>query len=225
MEAHLATLPNGGQDALGSQWEQGDIMYRDLNDDGKIDNGANTINEHGDIKVIGNSTARFPFSVDLAADWKGFDIRAFFQGVLKSDYYINSYYFWGAWDWGIWWSSGLTQHEDYFRADADHPLGQNLDAYYPRPLFNGKNHQSQTGYLQDASYIRLKNLFGYTIPERWANSIGIEKLRVYVSGENIWTGTKMTKIFDPETVFNPDRWTGTNYPLNRTISLGVSVNL
>jgi hypothetical protein len=93
-------------------------------------------------------------------------------------------------------------------------------------LFNGKNHQSQTGYLQDASYIRLKNLqFGYTIPERWANSIGIEKLRVYVSGENIWTGTKMTKIFDPETVFNPDRWTGTNYPLNRTISLGVSVNL
>ena len=226
MEAHLATLPNGGQDALGSQWERGDIMYRDLNNDGKIDNGANTVNDHGDLKVIGNSTARFPFSVDLAADWKGFDIRAFFQGVMKSDYYINSYYFWGAWDWGIWWSSGLTQHEDYFRADPEHPLGQNLDSYYPRPLFNGKNHEAQTGYLQDASYIRLKNLqLGYTIPEAWANSIGIDKLRVYVSGENIWTGTKMTKIFDPETIFNPDRWTGTNYPLNRTISLGVSVNL
>ncbi|WP_205461702.1 SusC/RagA family TonB-linked outer membrane protein [Mangrovibacterium lignilyticum] len=225
MEAHLASLPNGGQDALGSQWEQGDIMYRDLNGDGKIDNGANTVNDHGDMRVIGNSTARFPFSVDLAADWKGFDIRAFFQGVLKSDYYINSYYFWGAWDWGIWWSSGLTQHEDYYRADPNHPLGQNIDAYYPRPLFNGKNHQAQTGYLQDASYIRLKNLqIGYTIPKSVTSRMGIEKLRVYVSGENVWTGTKMTKIFDPETIFNPDRWTGTNYPLNRTLSLGLSVN-
>ncbi|MFD2835493.1 TonB-dependent receptor [Gramella sp. AN32] len=223
MEAHLASLPNGGQDALGSQWAQGDIMYKDLNGDGTIDSGAYTENDHGDLKVIGNNTPRYSFSVDLNADWKNFDARIFFQGILKRDYYVNSYYFWGAWDWGRWWSTGLEPHTDYYRADADHPLGQNIDSYYPRPLFNGKNHQAQTGYLQDASYIRLKNLqFGYSLPEDAVAKLGIHKLRLYVSGENLWTGTNMTEIFDPETI--DDSSTGNNYPLNRTISYGLSVN-
>ncbi|MDP4206979.1 MAG: TonB-dependent receptor, partial [Bacteroidota bacterium] len=62
MDAHLATLPNGGQDAFGTQWEAGDIMYKDLNKDGKIDWGAWTAKDHGDAKIIGNSTPRFPFS-------------------------------------------------------------------------------------------------------------------------------------------------------------------
>lgn len=224
MEDHLASLPNGGQDALGSQWAQGDIMYADLNGDGKVDSGANTVADHGDLKVIGNNTARFPVSLDLSVDWKGFDFRAFFQGILKRDYYVNSYYFWGAWDWGIWWSSGLTQHEDYYRADPNHPLGQNINSYYPRPLFgNGKNHYAQTGYLQDASYIRLKNLqFGYTLPAGVNKILGIEKARFYVSGENLLTWTKMTDIFDPETIGT--KWTGNNYPLYKTISYGLNVN-
>lgn len=223
MERHLASLPNGGQSALGSQWAQGDIMYRDLNNDGKIDGGARTINDHGDLKVIGNNTARFPFSIDLSADWKGFDLRIFMQGVLKRDYYLNSYYFWGAWDWGKWWSTGLTAHEDYYRADPNHPLGQNIDSYYPRPLFNGKNHAAQTGYLQDASYIRLKNLqIGYTLPNELTRNFKVEKLRLYVSGENLWTGTKMSEVFDPETI--QGRNYGNNYPLNSVLSLGLSVN-
>ncbi len=223
MEAHLASLPNGGQDALGSQWAQGDIMYRDLNGDGKIDSGSYTEGDHGDLKVIGNSTPRYSISLDLSADWKNFDIRVFFQGILKRDYYINSYYFWGAWDWGRWWSTGLEPHIDYYRADAGHPLGQNIDSYYPRPLFNGKNHQAQTGYLQDASYIRLKNLqIGYSLPQNVITKLGIQKLRIYLSGENLWTGTDLTKVFDPETL--DDFSSGNNYPLNRTLSYGLSVN-
>ncbi len=223
MTNHLATLSEGGQNAIGSQWEAGDIMYRDLNGDKKIDWGAWTEDNHGDVKVIGNNTARYPFSLDLNADWKGFDFRAFFQGIMQRDYFQSSYYFWGAYSWGIWWSTGLKQHEDYFRADANHPLGQNLDSYYARPLFSGKNQQTQTRFLQDASYIRLKNLqIGYTLPKSLTKRIDLEKVRIFASGENLWTGTRMTKIFDPETIQGEGH--GDVYPLLRTISLGISVN-
>lgn len=223
MEAHLASLPNGGQDALGNQWDQGDIMYRDLNEDGKIDSGAFTEDNHGDLRVIGNNTPRYTFAIDLNADYKGFDVRVFFQGIAKRDYAIGSYYFWGASGSGRWWSTGLDPHKDYYRADPNHPLGQNINSYYPRPLFNGKNHQTQTAYLQDASYIRLKNLqIGYNIPSEVVKNLGVQKIRFYLSGENLWTGTKMSDIFDPETV--DDHWTGNKYPVNRTISYGLSIN-
>lgn len=89
MQAHLLSLPNGGQDAIGSKWSAGDIMYRDLNEDGKISKSAGTLDDHGDLKVIGNSTPRYFFGIDLNADWKGFDIRLFFQGVMKRDFGVQ----------------------------------------------------------------------------------------------------------------------------------------
>ncbi|TRZ44327.1 SusC/RagA family TonB-linked outer membrane protein [Robertkochia solimangrovi] len=223
MNNHLASLPNGGQDALGGQWAAGDIMYRDLNGDGKIDSGSWTSEDPGDRKLIGNDTPRFPIGITLSADYKGFDFRAFVQGVLKRDYWQGSYYFWGAYDWGIWWSTGFTEHEDYFRADADHPLGQNLDSYYPRPVFNGKNHQTQTAYLQDASYVRLKNVqLGYTIPADIAEKLMMSSMRVYLSGENMATWTKLSDIFDPEMI--DEGYGGNEYPISRTISLGLNLN-
>lgn len=224
MKAHLATLNNGGQNAIGSSWTAGDIMYKDLNGDGKIDNGSNTLADHGDLKVIGNNTPRYQFGIDLNASWKGFDVRAFFQGVMKRDIWQGSYYFWGADAGGIWWSTGLKEHADYFRADASDPKGQNINSYYPRPLFNGKNKQTQSGYLQDASYIRLKNLqLGYTLPANLTQKFAVSKLRVFISGENIWTGTSLSKIFDPETI--DGGWGGNVYPISKTISFGLNINL
>lgn len=91
----------------------------------------------------------------------------FWQGTLKRDYFQGSYYFWGAnGRQGPWFSTALKGHDDYFRNDEASPLGTNLNSYYPRPLFNtDKNQQSQTKYLQDASYLRLKNLqIGYSLP-------------------------------------------------------------
>ena len=85
MQDHLATLPNGGQDALGQDWTAGDIMYADLNGDGKISSGSETLSDHGDLSVIGNNTPRYLFGLDLNASWKGFDFRAFFQGVMMGD--------------------------------------------------------------------------------------------------------------------------------------------
>ena len=144
MDNHLASLPNGGQDALGNKWDAGDIMFADLNKDGKVDNGANTLDNHGDLKIIGNSTPRFQFGLDLSMDYKGFDFRAFFQGVMKRDYFQNSWFFWGSGS-GVYGSTCQIGHLDYFRNDPDHPLGLNLNSYFPRPDFSSeKNHQVQT---------------------------------------------------------------------------------
>lgn len=222
MDNHLASLPNGGQDAIGTRWEAGDIMYADLNGDGKVDNGSKTEGDHGDLTVIGNSTPRYLFGIDLNLDYKGFDFRAFFQGVMKRDYFQGSFYFWGAGS-TVWESTCMAPHLDYFRNDENHLLGQNLDSYFPRPNFSStKNHETQSRYLQNAAYIRLKNIqLGYTLPESVTRKILISKLRVYVSGENLWTGTKMLGTFDPETI--DGGWNGSVYPLSKTISLGLSL--
>jgi len=224
MDAHLASLPEGGQNALGSDWKAGDIMYKDLNNDGKIDNGANTKDNHGDLTIIGNDSPRYAFGFDLSADWKGFDLRAFFQGVMKKDVFQNNRYFWGAHT-TVWESAGFVEHEDYFRDDPNHPLGLNLDSYYPRPIFDDrKDHQVQSKYLLNASYIRLKNLqLGYTLPQKMTSKVSISKVRVYVSGENIWTKTKMATMYDPETA--DGGWGGNVYPLSKVYSCGVMITL
>lgn len=233
MDAHLATLPNGGQSIQGNLWGAGDIMYTDLNGDGKIDQGANTVNDHGDLKVIGNNTPRFMFGFNISADWKGFDFRAFLQGVGKRDVWMDGNMFWGASGQGIWGLVALKQHEDYFRpeptaaqlADPTYvpdPLGSNVNAYYPRPVYNGKNKQVQSGYLQNAAYIRLKNLqLGYTIPQSITKKASIQKCRLYVSGDNLLTLTKLSSIFDPEAI---DGGNGGNvYPINQVLSAGVTI--
>ncbi|MFW5872510.1 MAG: SusC/RagA family TonB-linked outer membrane protein, partial [bacterium] len=223
MDNHLASLPEGGQNSLGSNWKAGDIMFKDVNNDGKIDNGSNTEDDPGDLTIIGNNTPRYSFGFDFGADWKGFDFRAFLQGVMKRDVFQNSNYFWGV-KGSIWSTIPFVEHADYFRDDPDHPLGLNLDSYFPRPIFQGKNGQVQTKYLQDASYLRLKNLqFGYTLPQRITNKIAINKFRVYVSGENIWTATKMIKVFDPETI--DGGWGGNVYPLSKVYSIGVMITM
>jgi hypothetical protein len=226
METHLALLPNGGQNALGNLWRAGDIMYTDLNGDGKINNGANTIDDHGDLKIIGNNLPRYHFGLDLSADYRGFDLRAFFQGILKRDYYNDGYFFYGASGRGIWSSVGFEPHTDYFRDDPEHPLGLNPDAYFARPYFNWKNQQTQTRYLQDASYIRLKNLqAGYTLPQSVTGKFAVSSLRFFVSGENLLTFTGMFKVFDPETADggNGDN-PGSGYPLMKVVSAGLSIN-
>lgn len=221
MSEHLA---NVDQSALGSAWGAGDIMYRDINGDGRIDSGAYTINDHGDLSIIGNNTPRYRFSLDLTGQYKGFDLRVYFQGVMKRDYWQGGSYFFGVGD-GLWHSTGLVQHLDYFRAEPYNDLPANIDSYYPRPVFDSaKNRQTQTRYLQDASYIRLKNLqIGYTIPKSITSKACIQKLRVYFSGENIWTGTHLSDLFDPETIGSG--WGGLTYPLQRTYSFGLNITI
>lgn len=224
MADHLASLPNGGQNNIPNSgyWAAGDIMYKDINGDRQISGGSNTLNDKGDKKLIGNSTPRYRFSLDLSADWKGFDFRAFFQGVMKRDYFQGSSYFWGI-KGDFWWSQGLDQHVDYFRAKPSNDLPVNIDSYYPRPIFSSdKNYQTQTRYLQNAAYIRLKNVqLGYTLPKHITSKIGVSRLRIYLSGENLWTGTSLSTLFDPETIDGGKG--GCVYPLSKTFSCGLSL--
>ena len=230
MEAHLASLPNGGQSQLGSKWAAGDIMYKDLNGDGKISSGDGTLNDLGDLKVVANTQLRFKYGLTLDASWKGFDFSAFFQGVGKRDVVVGGPYFWGANGQGMWQAAAFKDHMDYFRPeDTESVFGPNVDAYYPRVIFGGgsseggKNTLTQSRYVQNGAYIRLKNLqLGYTLPSTITKKFAVNSLRVYVSGDNLWTGTKM-RVFDPE-VLGSTGDAGKAYPLARVWSVGLNVN-
>lgn len=223
MDAHLAKVD---QSSLGSKWGAGDIMYADLDGNGVISNADNTADNSGDRKVIGNSTPRFKYGVTLDAAWKGIDFRVFFQGVAKRDYLMNGPYFWGANGVGMWQATGFKEHWDFWRPEGD-PLGANTDAYYPRVIRNdSKNMYAQSRYLQNAAYCRIKNLqVGYTLPKAWTDKAGMSSVRVYISGDNLFTFSHMSKIFDPEALESTyDANNGKLYPLQRTISVGLNVN-
>ena len=216
MDAHLKKVD---QSALGSGWTAGDIMYKDLDGDGKINGGEGTANKPGDRRIIGNSTPRYNFGLNLDAAWKGFDIKVFFQGTLKRDYAAGGPMFWGATGQGKWQALGMKYHSDYWRED-------NKGAYYPRVSWNGgRNTQTQTRYLQNAAYARLKNLtIGYTLPKELTRKVYIENLRFFVSGENLLTITNFTEAGDPELI--GAGWggeIGKTYPLSKTFSCGLSV--
>lgn len=231
MNAHLA---KADQSSLGSNWAAGDIMYRDLNGDGQISRGAQTLDDHGDLKVIGNSTPRYLVGLNLNASWKGFDVSAFFQGVLKRDWWLG-----GSWGGGLeylfgttnsweWWSVGITDVQDYYRDASTWSVqngyqSANQDGWLPRVQFSDKNEQAQTRYLMNGSYVRLKNLqLGYTLPRGITSKWGINNLRVFLSGENLFTITGMPHQFDPELMSN-DVEQNNGYPLQRTYSFGINV--
>lgn len=221
MNDHLAH----SKQPMGTQWAAGDIMYKDLNGDGTVNYGNYTLDSHGDLSIIGNSTPRYKFGINADAAWKGIDFSIFLQGVGKRDWWDGSPYSVGATSHGKWQSVGFVEHWDFFRPEGD-PLGANLDAYYPRPLFGkgGKNMQRQTRYLKSAAYMRIKNMqIGYSLPQSWIKKVGLSRVRVYTSVDNLVTFTKMTKIFDPEAI-GGDWGPGKLYPLQRTWSFGVNVN-
>ena len=229
MQEHLASLPNGGQDEIGKNWAAGDIMYKDLDGDGTIHKGT-TVDNPGDLKIIGNSTPRYKFGLDLDAAWKGFDVRVFFQGVLKRDYWLDGNMMFGATN--NRWQSGFFESQMDFYRTADDFWGENTNSFLPRPLFTAQNQEKQTRYLQNAAYCRLKNLqIGYTIPARITQKIGMSNLRIFFSAENLFTITSLPDSFDPEVLGTGyGNWGGAatstakTYPLSRTFSTGLSVN-
>lgn len=214
-EEEIASAPS--QSKIAANWYPGDVRYVDLNGDGVIDWGDNTLANPGDKKIISNTTPRYQFGLNLQGDYKGLDFGLFFQGVGKRDAWLSSNIFWGLID-GQWQSSVLPSHLD--RWTEDNPNG-----YFPRYYLNSsgnKNMQTQTGYLQNAAYIRLKNLqIGYSIPRKLLNKINIERLRVFVSVDNLATISSMPEAIDPE--FSATD--GKVYPLQRTWSVGLNLTL
>lgn len=208
------------QPNFGSAWEGGDIKYIDLNGDKLIDAGAQRLGDSGDMIVIGNSTPRYSFGLNLGGRYKVLDFSAFIQGVGKRDVLLSG----GAFYPGIsqWQVSPYSDHLDYFRAYGAE-LGPNFDSYYPRPFIGDKNYKPQTHFLQDASYFRLKNIqIGFNVPKDILSKIGATSMRIYLSGENLYTNTKL-RTFDPEGIQDLINGSGKTYPMSATYSTGLNV--
>ena len=125
MDYFEAAKMNYVQKFISSMWDPGDIRYKDLNGDGMIDQGNRTLANPGDQKVIGNSSTRYRFNLQGGIGWRGFDIRAIFEGVGKRDMWTSSDIFWG-FSRGIYNSCVTQYHIDNFWT-YEIPT-----AYYPR---------------------------------------------------------------------------------------------
>lgn len=222
-----AALQSERQSYISNTWIPGDIRYADLNGDGVVNTGdaskgpINTLSNHGDRKVIGNQTPRYRFNFNLGFNWKGFDVRALFEGVMKRDLWLSSVLFWG---YDSIWQNTLN---DYIVDNSWSPT--NTDAYYPVPLYNSRSKQTQTKYLQNAAYIRLRDLtVGYTFPQQWLQPLGVQAFKVFFSAQNLWEATGLYKYVDPDmtgSANNQGEFTSDmkGYPFCRTFSFGVNL--
>lgn len=202
-------------DIYAGEWKAGDVRYVDLNKNGRIDKGSDTLDDPGDKTIIGNSTPRYQFGITLGFAYKGFDFEMFWQGTGKRDYMVGGGQFWG---FTSQWDVPYTPSLDFWVKDDDY-FADNTDAYFPRPNWqNDGNRQTCDRYLQSAAYGRLKNLtLGYTIPAAITKKASISKLRVYITGENLITITPLNDAFDPETLGN------LTYPINRKVAVGLNL--
>jgi TonB-linked SusC/RagA family outer membrane protein len=183
----------------------GDIRYANLNGDSVISSGSNTVDNPGDRKIIGNSTPRFQFGLNSNFSWKNFDMNIFLQGVGKRDVWVSDNLFWGAI------AGGIGTREVYENSWTP----TRTDAFYPAYRSAGQNIQVQTKYLQNASYLRLKNIaIGYSLPAKAVSRIGLQRVRIYMAGYNIWQYSKVPQVFDPEVL-------NANYPMIKSFAFGL----
>jgi len=212
--AEAAAVDN--TDLAGYKWLAGDIKYQDLNNDGKINDGNNTLSDHGDLKLIGNRTPRYRFNFNLNLSYKNFDFTSFIQGVLKADYVPDDISFYAFRD--VEWNLPYGNAVDYWTPETP-------NAYFPRPRFQGSgNNRVQTKYLQNAAYGRVKQLtLGYTLPLQWTSRFKVQKIRAYVTGANLFTVTSLFDAWDPEIVTNQGNFA--TYPIFKSVSFGLQVTL
>lgn len=203
----------------------GDLKYKDLNGDGAINTGKNTVEDPGDREVIGNSRPRYNYALKTDFSWAGLDISIFFQGVGHIDWAPSYYssYFWGPY--GFQRPSFIPKGFEKLCWDPAEGA-DNSNAYFPRMRASVVNSYKTNDYfLQNAAYLRLKNLtIGYTLPLK--KNKAVEKVRFYFSGENLFYLSPLTKIsryVDPEVATAGDSTRDITYPYSRTFSFGVDI--
>jgi len=220
-----------------SIWYPGDIKLKNQNDDDFINIGTNRVSDPGDRMIIGNRSPRYTYGINLGGDWNNMFLSVFFEGVGKQDWYpsTESEYFWGQYN------------RPYNNVPLWH-LGNmwtpdNTDAYLPRTMSraasNATNRElgvAQTKYLQNVAYIRLKNIqIGYDLPKNLVSKIGINNLRVYFSGEDLWSYSPLYKIIGRghmdvgnigprDQIVRPGAGAdGFNYPIMKSFTFGLSI--
>ncbi|MEZ5038481.1 MAG: TonB-dependent receptor [Saprospiraceae bacterium] len=216
------------QSRLGSNWRPGDIHYADLNGDGVISPGNNTLSNPGDRRIIGNATPRYNFGVNFDLNYKNWSLTTFFQGIGKRDYWPSD----GNWTWFFPFNAGHV--ERYFITETW--TEENRDAYFPAAHISTntkQNVQTQSRYIQNASYLRLKNItLSYSFSAAQLSKIGLGGAQVYIAGMNLWEYSKIRKPLDPESLHTSvfsDRYSTLNnngaveYPLQRIFSFGANI--
>ena len=215
----------------------GDIKYRDLNGDNVINAGKSTLQDHGDLKVIGNTTPRYQYSIRVGGAWKGIDVDIYLQGIGKRQL----------------WATGNEAIPYYRGADVmyEHQMDfwspENPNARYPLPYTgngstaisgirymanaaanSGNNFYPQTKYLLNLSYLRVKNItIGYSLPDKWISKANLTKARVYFSGENLFEFSQKKIPIDPEITAGSatSNFYGRTAPFERIISFGVQLTM
>ena len=232
--------PNGEKAVYQSYFEgssfhfgPGDVKYVDADKDGKLSRGTRTIDDHGDLVVIGNETPRYEYSFRIAADWYGVDLSVFFQGVGKREI----------------WGQGPIAVAGFYTSDGamaaafanDYWTPENTNAYYSAPYNMGRdtsvdsyNYLKNDRFLLNMAYLRLKNVtLGYTLPAKLTQKVSISKLRFYFTAENILTWDNLRGLpIDPECVTGysmwgsnyAQGWTGVGTPVFKTVTFGAQLN-
>ena len=213
------------QSFLGSRFtdKAGDLIFDDVDDSKKIDIGKGTLDNHGDLVRIGNSTPRYHYGITVNMAWMGFDFSMFWQGIGKQNIYPggNNMMFWGPY---------ARPYSSFIPKDFPAKVWStnNRGAYFPRPVADLARELAMSKpndrYLQDLAYCRLKNLtFGYTLPKSLTKKAYLEKVRVYFSGENIFITSKLKSDYlDPEQMTYDSN--GRVYPFSKTFSFGLDVS-
>lgn len=194
--------------------------------------GSNTVDDPGDRKILGNALASLQYGFTLSFDYMGFDVQAFFQGTGDHYWYPAgmNLMFWGPYSYPY---TSFLQRDFIDRVWSE----ENPNTYFPRPRAysstGGELSKVNSRYLQNIRYLRFKNLtVGYSLPGKVTRKIGIDKVRVYFSGENLayWSPLKKNTLYlDPESAYtrsgtgNSAAQDHMSYPWQKTFMFGVEI--
>jgi len=215
-EAEVKNSPEQWGDVLG-----GDIKYRDVDGDGRI-------TERDQVPIGFPTRPEINYGFGLSLGYKGLDFSFFFQGSARQSFWLEARYLTPFnngdgrnWD-GVA-SDGMQGYNYPIKVFADNYWSENNRnpyAMFPRlsPQETENNWQRSTWFMQDAGFLRLKNVeIGYTLPYQTLEKIHMKNLRVYVSGTNLLVMSRF-KLWDPEMAGN-----GLGYPVQRTFNIGVNI--
>lgn len=199
----------------------GDARYKDVNGDGKLD--------EDDKMVIGNPFPKVSFGLNLGADFYGVDIQLFFQGVAGNSIYNaqrqmlegdgSSYALADYMKDEVWVGYTPAVQNAMINAGVNPFELENRNGTIPNPLGSPTNTENSTRFIEDGSYLRLKNLqIGYTFPLKWTQKFRCSRLRLYATASNLFTITGY-KGYDPEVGGGVDYG---NYPQSRTFTFGLN---
>ena len=198
--------------------QPGDIKYKDVNGDGIVDDGDR-------VAIGATDTPSLIYGLGASVSWRGFDFNLHFQGAGKYTFLINSGAV-NAFRDGRWGNilQGITDNRWISSDISGTKETENPNAPYPRLSYgyNLNNQQSSSFWLRNGRFLRLKNLdIGYTLPKPMVNTIHLESVRIYISGQNLITWSPF-KLWDPE-LDSSQR--GQTYPITRSFTAGIQISL